>query len=70
MNCSVMGCSLCPHVLFLEAQSHIMFLSALAGTGLQTLTAIVPALIGCPEHSTLGHASSRLPRAFNFRARV
>ena len=21
----------------------------------------------CPEHSTLGHASSRLPRAFNFR---
>ena len=39
----------------------------LAGTGLQTLTAIVPALVGCPEHSTLGHASSRLPRAFNFR---
>ena len=33
----------------------------LAGTGLQTLTAIVPALVGCPEHSTLGHASSRLP---------
>ena len=23
-----------------------------------------------PEHSTLGHASSRFPRAFNFRARV
>ena len=23
-----------------------------------------------PEHSTLGHASSRFPRAFKFRARV
>ena len=30
----------------------------LAGTGLQTLTAIVPALVGCPEHSTLGDAKS------------
>ena len=30
----------------------------LAGTSLQTLTAIVPALVGCPEHSTLGDAKS------------